>query len=213
VSRTRIERIAREEKPVTADTALRLGKFFKTGAAFWMNIQARYDLETAEDARAANQEDRCLQGGVRVTAHLIKRECLAHRRPHSDDCEANVPLGRQNRLDPSQGRSESAGKQIEQQQATFKEIAEAQAKAWGEAAGKFREAAGKVAADRSADLDAALKQMKADAADAEARPQKLRQAGSESWPVLSGALAQSRKAFDQANQAAWDAWKGSGSKG
>lgn len=33
VPRTRIERIAREEKPVTADTALRLGKFFKTGAA------------------------------------------------------------------------------------------------------------------------------------------------------------------------------------
>jgi addiction module HigA family antidote len=48
VPRTRIERIAREEKPVTADTALRLGKFFKTGGAFWMNIQARYDLETAE---------------------------------------------------------------------------------------------------------------------------------------------------------------------
>ncbi len=52
VPRTRIERIAREEKPVTADTALRLGKFFKTGGAFWMNIQARYDLETAEDMLA-----------------------------------------------------------------------------------------------------------------------------------------------------------------
>src|SRR5882762_5091348 len=52
VPRTRIERIAREEKPVTADTALRLGKFFKTGAAFWMNIQARFDLETADDALA-----------------------------------------------------------------------------------------------------------------------------------------------------------------
>ena len=44
--------IAREEKPVTADTALRLGKFFKTGAAFWMNIQARFDIETAEDVLA-----------------------------------------------------------------------------------------------------------------------------------------------------------------
>src|SRR5258708_26913591 len=52
VPRTRIERIAREEKPVTADTALRLGKFFKTGASFWMNIQARFDLETAEDVLA-----------------------------------------------------------------------------------------------------------------------------------------------------------------
>jgi antitoxin HigA-1 len=38
VPRTRIERIAREEKPVSADTALRLGKFFKTGTAFWMRI-------------------------------------------------------------------------------------------------------------------------------------------------------------------------------
>ena len=52
VPRTRIERIAREEKPVTADTALRLGKFFKTGAAVWMNIQARFDLETTEDVLA-----------------------------------------------------------------------------------------------------------------------------------------------------------------
>ena len=32
---------------MTADTALRLSKFFKVGAAFWMNIQARFDLETA----------------------------------------------------------------------------------------------------------------------------------------------------------------------
>jgi antitoxin HigA-1 len=52
VPRTRIERIAREEKPITADTALRLGKFFKTGAAFWMNTQARCDLETAEEVLA-----------------------------------------------------------------------------------------------------------------------------------------------------------------
>jgi addiction module HigA family antidote len=52
VPRTRNERVAREEKPVTAGTALRLGKFFKTGAAFWMNTQARFDLQTAEDVRA-----------------------------------------------------------------------------------------------------------------------------------------------------------------
>lgn len=53
VPRTRIERLAREETPVTADTALRLGKFFGTTPSFWMNLQARYDLETAEDATAA----------------------------------------------------------------------------------------------------------------------------------------------------------------
>ena len=65
VPRTRIERIAREEKPVTADTALRLGKFFKTGAAFWMNIQARLRSRNGRRrARAADQEDRHLRGGV-----------------------------------------------------------------------------------------------------------------------------------------------------
>ena len=52
VPRTRIERIAREETPVTADTALRLAKYFGTTAAFWMNLQAQYDLEVAEDGNA-----------------------------------------------------------------------------------------------------------------------------------------------------------------
>src|SRR3569832_2025939 len=72
---------------------------------------------------------------------------------------------------------ESAGKQIEQQQATFKQVAAAQAKALGEAADKFREAAGKVAASHSGDFDAALRQMKADASAAEARVQQLKQVG------------------------------------
>lgn len=107
---------------------------------------------------------------------------------------------------------ESAGKQVEQQQATFKDIAAAQAKAWSEAADKFKLAAGNVAAARRADLEAALQQMKSDASEAEARLQKLNQAGSESWSVLSTALAESRKAFDHANQSVWDALRGYGSK-
>jgi len=104
---------------------------------------------------------------------------------------------------------EGAGKQIEQQQATFKDIAAAQAKAWREAAGKFHDAASQVATARRADIDAALKQMKADASEAEARLEKLKQAGNSSWSVLSAALTESRKAFDEANQAAWKALKGS----
>jgi len=107
---------------------------------------------------------------------------------------------------------EGAGKQLEQQQTTFKDVAAAQSKAWREAADKFREAAGKVAAARTVDVDAALKQMRSDASEAEARLQKLKQAGSESWSVLSAGLAESRKAFDQANKAAWDALKGAGPK-
>jgi antitoxin HigA-1 len=52
VPRTRIERLAREETPVTADTALRLAKYFGTTAAFWMGMQAQHDLDQAEDELA-----------------------------------------------------------------------------------------------------------------------------------------------------------------
>jgi addiction module HigA family antidote len=50
VPRTRIERLAREETPVTADTALRLSRYFGTTPQFWMGMQGQYDLERAEDA-------------------------------------------------------------------------------------------------------------------------------------------------------------------
>jgi addiction module HigA family antidote len=48
--RTRIERLAREEVPVTADTALRLGRYFSTGPEFWLNLQIMFDLSQAADA-------------------------------------------------------------------------------------------------------------------------------------------------------------------
>ena len=102
---------------------------------------------------------------------------------------------------------ETVGKQIEQQQTTFQDIAAAQMKAWGEAADKLNDAATKVAAEKRANIDAAVKQMKAEAAEAEARLQKLKQAGSKSWAALSGALAETRAAFDRANEAAREAFK------
>ena len=102
---------------------------------------------------------------------------------------------------------ETVGKQVEQQQTMFRDIAAAQVKAWREAADKFHDAATKMAAGNRATVDAAAKQMKVQAAEAEARLQKLKQAGSESWAALSAALTESRKAFDQANQKASDAFK------
>lgn len=48
VSRNRIERLTREEVSVTADTALRLGRYFGTSAEMWLNMQRRYDLEMAQ---------------------------------------------------------------------------------------------------------------------------------------------------------------------
>jgi len=102
---------------------------------------------------------------------------------------------------------ETFGKQVDQQQSTFHGAANAQLKAWRDAADKIQSAATELATDRRNDIDAALKRMKADASEAEANLQKLKRAGEESWGALNGALAESRAAFDRANQAAWDAFK------
>ncbi len=47
VPRTRIERLVRGETSLTADTAMRLAKFFGNTAEFWMNLQRAYDLARA----------------------------------------------------------------------------------------------------------------------------------------------------------------------
>jgi addiction module HigA family antidote len=47
IERPRLERIVREQQGISADTALRLGRFFGTTPQFWMNLQHRYELETA----------------------------------------------------------------------------------------------------------------------------------------------------------------------
>src|SRR5256885_6769031 len=52
VPRTRIERLAREETAMTADTALRLARYFGTTAVVWMGMQAPLDLEHAADEGA-----------------------------------------------------------------------------------------------------------------------------------------------------------------
>lgn len=41
----RINEIVQGQRAITADTALRLGKFFGTSEMFWLNLQARYDLD------------------------------------------------------------------------------------------------------------------------------------------------------------------------
>jgi addiction module HigA family antidote len=40
---------ARAPRRISADTALRLARFFGTSERFWINLQARYDLETEKD--------------------------------------------------------------------------------------------------------------------------------------------------------------------
>lgn len=45
----RINEIVHGKRAITADTALRLGRFFGVEPQFWLNLQSRYDLEIAED--------------------------------------------------------------------------------------------------------------------------------------------------------------------
>ena len=45
----RINEIVRGRRSITADTALRLARFFRTTERFWLNLQVRYDLEVEKD--------------------------------------------------------------------------------------------------------------------------------------------------------------------
>jgi addiction module HigA family antidote len=47
VPATRIGEIVNERRGITADTALRLGRYFRMSAEFWMNLQSHYDLQHA----------------------------------------------------------------------------------------------------------------------------------------------------------------------
>jgi antitoxin HigA-1 len=45
----RVYSLVRGKRAISADTALRLGRYFGTSAEFWLNLQSHYDLEVEED--------------------------------------------------------------------------------------------------------------------------------------------------------------------
>jgi addiction module HigA family antidote len=53
VSPRRINEIVHGRRSVTADTALRLARFFGNSASFWLGLQMDYDLDVAEDVLAS----------------------------------------------------------------------------------------------------------------------------------------------------------------
>jgi addiction module HigA family antidote len=59
----RISQIIRGKRSITADTALRLARYFGTGPAVWLRLQARYDLEVTESriAKQINKEVKVLK--------------------------------------------------------------------------------------------------------------------------------------------------------
>ncbi len=50
---TRIAELVHGRRAITPDTALRLARYFNTTPAFWLNLQSKFDLDTAEDKMLA----------------------------------------------------------------------------------------------------------------------------------------------------------------
>ncbi|MGC2063478.1 MAG: HigA family addiction module antitoxin [Thermodesulfovibrionales bacterium] len=48
LSQTRVGQVIKGERSITAETAVKLGKFFSVPAEFWMNLQTLYDIEEAQ---------------------------------------------------------------------------------------------------------------------------------------------------------------------
>lgn len=62
VPATRVGEIIHGRRAITADTAIRLGRYFKTTAHFWLNLQNAYDLEVIEDETLAQIESEVRPG-------------------------------------------------------------------------------------------------------------------------------------------------------
>jgi addiction module HigA family antidote len=49
VTAMRVSHIVRGQRPITAELALRLGRYFNQSPRFWLNLQSRYDMDITED--------------------------------------------------------------------------------------------------------------------------------------------------------------------
>ncbi len=64
VPANRITAILRGQRAVTAETAVRLGRFLGTGPAFWMNLQSAYDVSVVESAKGRLIEEQVPAAGL-----------------------------------------------------------------------------------------------------------------------------------------------------
>ena len=58
----RISHVVRGQRPITAELALRLGRYFGQSPQYWLHLQSRYDLDVAEDSigrRVAREVRQC----------------------------------------------------------------------------------------------------------------------------------------------------------
>lgn len=58
VPRDRIEKLVRGQRAITADTAVRLARYFGTTPQFWMNLQTNHDLALVDESKVAEVRER-----------------------------------------------------------------------------------------------------------------------------------------------------------
>ena len=68
VPATRVGEIVHQRRRITADTALRLGRYFKTNAEFWLNLQNFYDLEVARRSGMVSEIERRVQPAAELAS-------------------------------------------------------------------------------------------------------------------------------------------------
>lgn len=96
VTPARVNEIARERRGITADTALRLSRFFNTTHQFWMNLQAQYDVELAQaEAGKAIARIKPWQPSYRLD-ELLKGMCKGDM-PSAEGWDDIPPVGREMR--------------------------------------------------------------------------------------------------------------------
>lgn len=66
VTSMRVSHVVRGQRPVTAELALRLGRYFGQSPRYWLNLQSRYDMDMIED-----------QLGERVSQEVRPRRAVA----------------------------------------------------------------------------------------------------------------------------------------
>src|SRR5260370_29085716 len=81
VPATRINDIVNEKRGITADTALRLSRYFGTTAKFWLNLQAYYELEVTLDrlGKAVMREGLPRSAACAMSARTVFRDSAGSR--------------------------------------------------------------------------------------------------------------------------------------
>lgn len=78
IPQTRISQILKGKRRVTADTALRLSRYFGTSPKFWLGLQDDYDLE--EEGRAGRKEIKAIKGLGNTTSIAAEPEAKYGKR-------------------------------------------------------------------------------------------------------------------------------------